>query len=237
MAIKPVDNETFYREVDEELRREQLQSWWKRYGKLVIGGVVLVLAAIAGVIWWQNQKQAKAGERGEQLIAAFDDITAGNKAAATPKLDQLAKSGSPGYRAAALMTQADLAIEANQIDRAASLFRQIADDDAMAEPYRHVALVRATALEFDKLPPQQVIDRLKPLAVPGNAFFGSAGEMVAISYLKLNRSKEAAALFAAMVKDKKLPDSLRTRALQMAGSLGVDAIQDPPAGEGQEGTQ
>jgi len=195
---------------------------------------VLVLAAIGGFIWWQNQKVVKAGERGEQLIAAFDDIAARRKAAAVGKLDALAKSGSEGHRAAALLTKADLAIEGGDLKGAAATFKQIADDSSLAQPYRDVALVRMTAIELDTLPPQAVVDRLKGLAVAGNPWFGSAGEMVAISYLRMNKPQQAGALFAAIAKDKKLPDTLRSRATQMAGSLGVDAVQET-ADANQEG--
>jgi hypothetical protein len=93
--------------------------------------------------------------------------------------------------------------------------------------------VRSTALEFDTLRPQAVIDRLKPFAVAGNPWFGSAGEMSAMAYLKLGRKQEAARIFAAMAKDQKVPESIRTRSVQMAGSLGVDALPDTatPVGE------
>jgi hypothetical protein len=236
LALRPIDNETFYREVDEELRRDQLKTYWERFGKLFIAGVLLVLAAIGGFIWWQNQKQVKAGERGEQLISAFDDIAANRKAAAIGKLDALAKSGADGQRAAALLTKADLAIEAGDLKGAAATYKQIADDGGLALPYRDAALVRMTAVELDTLPPQAVVDRLKGLAVAGNPWFGSAGEMVALSYLKLHKPQQAGALFAAMAKDKTLPDTLRSRATQMAGSLGVDAVQEA-AGATQEGSQ
>ncbi|HEX8381208.1 MAG TPA: tetratricopeptide repeat protein, partial [Allosphingosinicella sp.] len=236
MALKPVDNESFYREVDEELRRDQMKTYWERFGKLVIAGVVLLLALIGGFIWWQNQKEVKAGERSETLVAAFDDVAAGRRTAALPKLDEVAKSGSGGHRAAALLTKADVAIESGDLKGAAATFKQVADDGGLAQPYRDLALVRMTAVELDTLPPQAVIDRLKGLAVAGNPWFGSAGEMVALSYLKLNKPQQAAGVFAAMAKDKKLPDTLRSRASQMAGSLGVDAVQDP-ADATQEGTR
>ncbi|MFN3387873.1 MAG: tetratricopeptide repeat protein [Allosphingosinicella sp.] len=236
MAIKPVDNESFYREVDEELRRDQMRSWWDRYGKLAMLGIVLLLAAIGGYIWWQDRQEKQAGAQGQTLIEAFEAVSSGNKAGAQEKLDQLAASDLPGYRAAALITKADLAIEANDLDGAAKLFQQIADGGDYAKPYRELATVRMTALQFDKLPPQAVVDRLKPLAVPESAWFGSAGEMVAISYLKLNRPQDAAGIFAQLAKDRKVPESIRARAVQMAGSLGVDAIEDP-ASENQEGTQ
>jgi hypothetical protein len=236
LALRPVDNESFYREVDEELRRDQMKTYWERFGKLVIAGVVLLLALIGGYIWWQNQKEVKAAERSGTLVEALDDVAAGRKAAATAKLDGLVKSGSAGHRAAALLTKADLAIEANDLKGAAALYGQVAADSDLAQPYRDLALIKRTAVELDTLPPQTVIDRLKGLAVAGNPWFGSAGEMVALSYLKLNKPNQAAAVFAAMAKDKKLPDTLRSRATQMAGSLGVDAVQEP-ANATQEGTQ
>lgn len=236
MALKPVDNESFYREVDEELRRDQMKTYWERFGKLVIAGVLLVLALIAGFIWWQNQKEVKAGERSATLVEAFDDVAAGRKKAALAKLDGLAQSGADGHRAAALLTKADIAIDGDDLKGAAALFKQVADDESLARPYRDLALVRMTAVELDTLAPQAVIDRLKGLAVAGNPWFGSAGEMVALSYLKLNKPQPAAAMFAAMAKDKKLPDTLRSRATQMAGSLGVDAVQES-AGAAQEGSR
>jgi hypothetical protein len=235
LALRPVDNESFYREVDEELRRDQMKTYWERFGKLIVAGVVLLLALIGGYIWWQNQKEVKAGERSATLVEAFDEVASGRKAAAVPKLDRLAEEGSDGHRAAALLTKADIAIDGKDLKGAAALFKQVADDEGLARPYRDLALVRMTAVELDSLPPQAVVDRLKGLAVAGNPWFGSAGEMVALSYLKLNKPQQAAGIFAAMAKDKKLPDTLRSRATQMAGSLGVDAVQD--AGPTQESTR
>jgi hypothetical protein len=238
LALRPIDNETFYREVDEELRRDQMRSYWERYGKLAIAAIVLFVAAIGGTIWWMNQRELHAGANGETLTTAFEDIAGGNRSAAQPKLDQLAKSGPEGYRVASLMTQAGLASDINNPARAIALFKQVADDSSLAQPYRDMALIRMTALQFDSLPPQAVIDRMKPLAKPGNAWFGSAGEMIAIADLKLNRPQEAGRLFAAIAKDRQVPESIRSRAVQMAGSLGVDAIQDSLAtGATQEGNR
>ena len=227
MAIKPKDNEAFYREVDDELRREQLTGYWQRYGKAIIAGIVLLLAAIAGFLWWQQHKLDVAGQQGERLIAAFDDVQGGKVKQAGPKLDSLAKEGSPGYRAAALLTKADLAIEANKQAEAIAAFQAVADDASVPQAYRDLALIRRIHLEYDTLPPAAVIQRLQGLAKPDSAFFGSAGEMVAVAHLRLNQRPAAARIFAALAKDENVPASLRSRAVQMAGSLGVDAIAEP----------
>jgi hypothetical protein len=225
VAMKPVDNETFYREVDEELRREQMKTTWQRYGKWIVAAVILFLAAIAGYLYWQNRQQEQAGKRGEELSAVFEDIQAGKMKDAEPKLDSIAKEGGSGYRAAALLTKADLAIAENKVPAAVAAFKAVAEDEDFPAPYRELALIRQTAAEYDSLQPGVVIQRLQPLAVAGNPWFGSAGEMVALAYLKQQKNADAARIFAAMAKDQSIPASIRSRSVQMAGALGVDAVQ------------
>lgn len=225
MAIKPADNESFYREVDEELRREQLTSTWKRYGIWIVLAVILFLAAIGGYIYWQHRQEQRAGEQSELLTSAFDDIQANRMKEAQGKLDRLVSEGTEGHRAAAMLSKADLAIEQGREADAINAFKAMAADEGLAEPYREMALIRQTALEFDRLPPATVVQRLQPLAVSGNPWFGSAGEMLAIAHLKQNKPQDAARIFAAMAKEEGLPESIRSRALQMAGTLGVDAVQ------------
>src|SRR3546814_1001216 len=111
LAIKPADNEAFYREVDEELRREQLTSFWTRYGTIVVAGVILLLAAIAGVIYWQHRQDVKAGEKGEALTAAFADIQAGRTDGIAARMEEIAAAARHGHRVAALPTKADVAIQ------------------------------------------------------------------------------------------------------------------------------
>ena len=225
MAIKPVENETFYREVDEELRRDQLKTTWQRYGVWIIAAAILFLAAVAGFLYWQHRQQEQAGKTGEALTAIFDDVTAGKSKGVEPRLDAIAKEGGPGYRAAALLTKADLAVGQGNIPAAIAAFRQVAEDEDLPAPYRELALIRQTAAEYDRLQPGVVIQRLQPLAVAGNPWFGSAGEMVALAYLKQQKNADAARIFAAIAKDESIPASIRSRSVQMAGALGVDAVQ------------
>jgi hypothetical protein len=82
-----------------------------------------------------------------------------------------------------------------------------------------------------------VIQRLGPLARPGSAWFGTAGEMVGVAHLKMRRADLAGPLFARIGRDEAVPPSIRTRAIQMAGSLGINAMPDATAAqsEGQQG--
>lgn len=229
MALTPdTPNEAFLREVDENLRRDRAQDFVKAYGKWLIAALVLFLAAVGGWLYWQDRQREQAAAQSEELMAIYNDIGAGKGEQAAKRLQPLESADNDVVRALARLTQAAIALESN--DRAAALgqYRELSGDDGIPEPYRNLALVRATALEFDTIQPQEVISRLEPLTKPGNPWFGSAGELTAMAYLKQGQRDRAARLFAAISRDMQVPETIRNRALQVAGTLGVDASAAPP---------
>ena len=228
MAVPPTTNEEFIREVDDELRREQALTIWKKYGRWIIGLVVAGLALFAAYLWWQNDRETKRGIEGEQLSTALDDLAAGKNDTAKAELDKLATAQSSGVAVSAKLTGAALALSKGDIKSASATYGAIAADAGLDQPYRDLALVRQTAAEFDTMTPEDVVARLKPLAAPGNPWFGSAGEMVGIAYLKMGKNDLAGAMFAAVAKDKDVPESIRARVVQLAGNSGVDV--DPVKG-------
>lgn len=229
MAIKPDDGETFLREVDEELRKERLNNFVSRYGWAIVAAIVLLIGAVGGFLWWQERRGAQADAQADMLVNALDLTESGNRNGAATVINELAESDVEGYRAAALFSRANAQITANQIPAAIATLRGIADNQDLDEAYRQAALVRQTVLEFDALQPQVVIQRLGPLARPGQPWFGTAGELVAVAHLKMGRPNLAGPLFAAIGRDENVPPSIRTRAIQMAGSLGINAIDEPGA--------
>ena len=239
MALRPDDKtplpadkkalaqqDVFMREVDDALREDQFKTAMTRYGVVAGIAVVALLLALGGWLWWREHQQSVAGELGEKYMIALDQVEAGQLAPAAAAFKPLASEGPAGARAAATLMQAGIALEQGRKAEAAKLYAGIAADDAMPQPYRDLATIRDVAINFDALPPATVIARLKPLAIPGNAWFGSAGELVGAAYLKQGQGDLAGPLFAQIAKDPKVPESLRNRTRQMAGLLGVDAIVD-----------
>lgn len=214
------------REVDDALREDQLKSILSRYGMPIGGAIAAGLLALAGYLYWDNSTKQAAAERSEQAIIALDKLDAGNAAAALADLEPLTKDGSDGSQAAATMTRAAILVEQGKTEEAAKAFAAIAANSAVPQAYRDLATIREVSLRFDAMQPQQVVDRLKPLAVPGNAWFGSAGELLGMAYLKLGKPDQAGPLFAAIGKNTEVPSSLRTRMRQVAGQLGYDAGSD-----------
>ena len=234
MALPTDSNDTFFQEVEENLRRDRMTDFFKSYGKWIAVAVVLFLAAVGGWIYWEEQRKRTSAEQSEKLHAILTDLSSGKTQTVTPRVAELEKSHSDVVRASASLTDAAVALEKNNRSAAIAKYRALADDKGLAQPFRDVATIRLTALEFDTIKPEEVIARLEPLAKPGNAWFGSAGEMTALALMKQNKNAEAGRLFAAIAADQQVPNSIRSRAVQVAGTLGVDASASLPGLQQQD---
>jgi hypothetical protein len=216
-------NESFLREVDENLRRDQARDFAKKYGWWLIAAVAVFLAAVAGWLYWQQYQQKQSEAQSEQLVKIYSQIGAGQTKQAQQSLQGLESSGNPVVRTLTALTEAAIALDANDRAAAQAKYDAVANDSHAPQPYRDLALVRSTMLQFDKMKPEDVVTKLQPLAKPGEPWFGTAGEMTAMAYLKQGNKAAAGRLFAQIAADNNAPQTLRSRSAQLAGTLGVDA--------------
>ena len=214
------------REIDEAVRQDDTLQFFQKYGTALGGAVALILVGMLGYWWWDSSTEATLEGESEAIVSALDSVDASDFAGAEEKVTGLIDEGSVGARTMARFVQAASALEQGENARAVELYAAIAADPETPEALRDLALIREVATNFDDREPSDVIAKLGDLAVPGHAYFGSAGELVAIAHLEAGNRAEAGTLFGEIAQDEELPQTLRNRARQMAGLLGVDAIED-----------
>jgi hypothetical protein len=131
-----------FREVDEEVRREQLKKLWDRYGNFVVAALILVVVGVAawrGYAWWEARKAAEAGAAFE---AASTLAEAGKRSEAEAAFGKIAADGTSGYRhLARLRETAELA----QTDPKAAIaaYDKISADGAVGPVLQDLAALRA----------------------------------------------------------------------------------------------
>ena len=214
------------REVDDAVRQDQYAEAAQKYGRPLVIAVVLLLVAFGGYLLWESRRDSAREADSERLVSALDNVERGDLAGGSSALDPVIADAHAPARAAARLLKAGIAMEQSKPAEAAALFEQVAADSDAPEALRNIATIRAVTARYDTMKPADVVSRLKPLAVPGNPFFGLAGEIVAMAYLDQGNQAEAGALFAAIARDDSTSDTLKARSRQMAGLLGVDAIDD-----------
>jgi hypothetical protein len=225
-SARPNAQEILIREIDEAMRQDEALEFLRRHGPKLLAAILALIGALGAYLVWDHYAERALEQQSETLIAALDAASQRDFKTASEKVAPLLDEGSPGARSAARMLQAAIALEEGKTDKAAGLYQQVIADPDAPPVLRDLARIREVAVRFDSMKPAEVIARLGPLARPGNPWFGSAGELVAMAHLEAGNKAEAGRLFAAIAKDKAQPEALRSRARQMAGLLGVDAIDD-----------
>lgn len=223
---RAAEDDVLLREIDEAVRKSELEDFGQKWGKLLIAGLVLLMLAFGGYLYWQSRQEAELERQSEQLVAALDQVEAGNLKTAYDQLEPLAIGAEGVAGANARLLRAGIASQQGRADEAAKLFGEVAGDDSAPQAIRDLARIREVTTRYDSMKPAEVVAALGPLAAPGNPFFASAGELVAHAYLDMGKKAEAGALFAQIAQEEGAPEGLRSRARQMAGLLGVDAITD-----------
>ena len=229
MALPNDPAESFVREVDENLRRDQLRDMAKSHGKWIVVAVILLLVAVGGFLFWQDRQKQQVAEQTEALSRAIDKIGEGTVKGAASDLQPLSNASNDVVRASSELARAAVALRQNDRKTALDIYKRIAADEGMPQPYRDLATVRGTMIEYDQMKTDEIIGRLSPMAEPGKPFFGTAGEMVALARLAKGDRNGAGQMFARIAGDRQVPESIRSRAIQFAGSLGVDATASLPA--------
>jgi hypothetical protein len=209
-----------FREIDEELRRDNLGKLWTRYGAYVIGLAVLVVVATAGVVGWREY-QARAQRAESVHYAAALELARKNQIAqAADAFMQLAQGAGGGQAVLARLEAAALRAKAGDEPAAIAAYKTLAIDGSVDAVYRDLAALLAALHELPTADPKAVIAELAPLTADDNPWRWSAREITALAHLKAGDRAAAHDIYQKLADDLAAPQALRARAAEMTAALG-----------------
>lgn len=219
-----MSDDSFIREVDDELRQDRAKAIWDGYGRYIIGAAILVVAATAAWRGWEYYVQQQAAASGDRFMEAIRLSGEGKNDAAIEELERLVQDGSGQYPALAKMRIASELAVRGETQKAIESYDAIAADSTFAESFRNVSSLRAGLLAVDALPLEETVKRLEPLAGAGLAYRHSAREGLGLAYYKAGKLQEAAKWFDAIANDAQTGINLRGRANIMLDLLAGKGI-------------
>jgi hypothetical protein len=208
-----------FREIDEELRRDNLRQLWARYGKYVVGLAVLVVVLTAAVIAWREYGERQRQAEGVRYTQALDLDHQGKDTDAAEAFAALAQNASGGRAALARFEEAAVKVKGGDIDGAIAIYDQLAADGAADPVFRDAATLLAARYGLEKGDPAAIIARLQPLTNASNAWHGLALELTAVAELKAGDSAKARADFELLAKDNSVSQGVRQRATEMQETI------------------
>ena len=202
-----------FREVDEEVRREQLLKLWRRHSKHVIAAVLLVLAVVAAVLGWRAWQEQRRIERANAYLAA----------AALPPAEAVgaydAMAGEDGYGVLARLREAALLAELGRKAEALAAFEAVSLDRDVPKVYRDLAVILHAQHALGQADSGELIRRLEPLTAADNPWRFPAMELTALAELHAGNTARARTLFLTLADDPAAPAGLRGRASEIAATL------------------
>ncbi|MCG7506231.1 tetratricopeptide repeat protein [Mesorhizobium retamae] len=211
-----MSDDSFIREVNEEIRSDRAKALWDRFGPILIGAAVLIVlgtAAFVGYRYWDTSRANRSGDAFSQALKLAND---GKQDEALTALSQLEKDGYGAYPLLARMRAATVKADKGDFDGAVKDFDDVAADGAIPAPLRDMARLRAGLLLVDHGSFADVSSRVEALTADTNPLRHTAREALGLAAWKEGKSKDALKLFEQISADEGAPGNSRQRASMMA---------------------
>jgi hypothetical protein len=199
-----------FREIDEEVRREQLKKLWQRYGNYAVAAAVLLVAAIAawrGYGWWEAKRAAESGAAFEAAISLAD---ANKYADAEQAFAKVVADGTTGYRNLARVREAAALAETDP-KAALAAYDKIASDGSAGAALQDLATLRAGALLIDAGSYDEARRKLEPIAGSDRTFRHTAREFLVLAAWRLGDAAAAKRWSDIVMADQLTPAGTRSR--------------------------
>jgi hypothetical protein len=236
-----------FREVDEEVQRDQVENLWKRYQTPVIVLAILIVAGTGAWSYYKTERSKAAEAANVRFLAAVADAEAGKSAEAVAAFDAIAKSGPAGYATLARLRGAEELAKTDKA-KAIELLDALAEDKKVDSLTREVAELRSVMYTMEQGDREKTMMKLGSLMTENHAFRYSAQEWNALDALDDKDFDEAERVFNMLLRDTSAPMGMRQRAQAYQGLLhaargvkakagGITSITPIiESGDGQSGT-
>lgn len=226
----------FIREVDEELQRDRMAQLWKRFGPLVVGAAVVVVAAVAGKVGWDAWQARILAEQSAAFASAEAARGDGNLAAAAERYAGIAESAGADVAALARLHQAEAALAAGDANNGMALLDQVTKTGAVDPILRDFAAIALALKHLDDGDTSAVSTVLEDHDASIGAFSHTARELAAVAAIRRGDTAAGIEALQALLTDVGTPDGTRRRASELLAALGVvdEAPLSPTDHEAEE---
>jgi hypothetical protein len=207
-----------FREIEEELRRDNLLKLWQRYWKHLAAVAAAALLVAGGVVAWREHQASERQAQAARYSSALALIRDGKEADAARAFGVLAQEGG-GYGVLAGFEQAELLAKSGDRKGAVAAYDRLAASSGIDAEFRDLAVLLSVMHGLPEEDAKTAIERLSPLTASGNPWRTSALDLTAAAKLKSGDRDGARAIYKQLADDLTAPQALRARAAELAAAL------------------
>jgi hypothetical protein len=211
-----MSDDSFIREVNEELRQDQARALWNRYGMIAIAVATVAILLTAAFVGWQYWNRTQANRSGDAFSQALTLAAQGRHDEAVAALEELETGGHGAYPVLARLRTATVLFQRGDAQAAVAVFDTVSSDRSIPESIRDMARLRSGLILVDHGSYADVSARVETLTADTNTLRHSAREALGLAAWKEGRLADALPFFEQIVADQSAPRNMRDRATLMS---------------------
>ena len=205
-------DDSFLRDVENEIRRERMEKVWKQYGTFILIGATAIVIGVLGYQFWSAQKQAAAEDSGARYEAALELVKEKKDGSALTEFQKLTTDGAGGYRALADLQAAGLLVKEGKKAEALAAYDGLAGNNRADSLLRAFARLQAAGLRLGEADFTEMENRLTPLMGDKEPWRFNARELLGVAAYRAGRASEARTVLAPLLVDPATPEGVQERA-------------------------
>lgn len=210
------DTDSFIEEVNDEVRRDRLYGYLRRYGWIAVVLVVLIVGGAAWSEFRKAQERSQAEALGDAMLAALATNESADRVTALAAIEPATPSSAAVLR---LMTSAEQS-QAGDVAAAIETLNALSVDGEVPAIYRQIAQFKSITLQGDTTPVADRRQALEAMAQPGNLLRLLATEQLALIDISEGDAEAAIARYQGIISDAETTSDLQQRARQVIVALG-----------------
>ena len=217
----------FVDSIEEEIRDENWQRMWKKYGKLIVGTTSAVLIGVAVYNMWQRQDLADCEAISSKFSLVQNAIMLGDETAALSQIRGLAGASKKNYATLAKFEYAALLRKKQQLDALAE-YKAIYEDQKVDSTLRSLAYIFYVSSAIDLMSAKEIENNIDNFIIElqknhvGKNWDLLAKETLAFCYIKKGDNKMAQETLRNLAKTTGIPENMAERTKILLNSIEED---------------
>ena len=177
-------------EVSEDLRQDQILQVWRKYSKVLIGLVTIIILSIVGFKGYNSWKKNQLNTKAEYFFNSLETLENKKFKESIELFLNSPSQKDDGYSMLSKFGLAEANYKNNDLDKMISNYKAIYDNKNIDDHYQYLARF-LSVIKDDKSSYQQLHDRLKPILNSPNKLQSLAAELEIILFIKFDMIKQA----------------------------------------------
>ena len=200
-----------FNEVDEDIRKERYKKLWSRYGKYLIGFIILIVLIFSINQYLVSKNISDNKKLLDIYFAAAEDIEKSQFQLANESLNKIYNSKNTTLAAFSAFKLSESYFMNNDNNNATTVLENIFNNNSLETIYRELALYKYIMINFDVLDINDIESKVSIISDKESQLKPYFEELLGIKYITIGNKSKASFIFDELSSSENTPFDLKVR--------------------------